>query len=99
MNEQAQTPPTPTTPPPGNSPEARTADGTLIDQGQAPDANSQSNDPPVDPAKGPNGENQPSGAPEAYAAFTVPEGQTLDPATLESATPIFRELGLDQAAA
>lgn len=36
--------------------------------------------------------------PDKYE-FTVPEGQTLDAALIDSATPIFRELGLDQAGA
>lgn len=35
-------------------------------------------------------------APDAYAAFTAPEGFTLDPKAIEAATPIFKELGLTQ---
>lgn len=38
-------------------------------------------------------------APEAYEAFTLPEGMVLDDATLAIATPVFREAGLDQAKA
>jgi len=33
---------------------------------------------------------------ETYADFTLPEGLTLDDAQLESATPLFKELGLTQ---
>lgn len=36
--------------------------------------------------------------PEKYE-FTAPEGYTIDPKTIEAATPIFKELGLDQASA
>lgn len=35
-------------------------------------------------------------APDAYAAFTAPEGYTLDPKTIEAASPIFKELNLNQ---
>ena len=45
--------------------------------------------PPVEAAK-------PEGAPEAYAEFTAPEGATLDKETIESAAPLFKELGLSQ---
>lgn len=38
-------------------------------------------------------------APEAYADFKAPEGHTLDKATIDKATPIFKELGLSQDAA
>lgn len=40
-----------------------------------------------------------AGAPEAYADFTAPEGFEIDPTALAEATPIFKELGLDQAKA
>lgn len=33
---------------------------------------------------------------ETYADFTMPEGMTLDPAQLEAAAPLFKELGLNQ---
>lgn len=35
-------------------------------------------------------------APDTYADFTVPEGTDIDVATLEAATPLFKELGLTQ---
>ena len=36
------------------------------------------------------------GAPEKYADFKAPEGFEIDKATLESALPVFKELGLGQ---
>lgn len=48
---------------------------------------SQKVDPPV------------AGAPDKYEAFTAPEGVTLDQAQLDAALPIFKDLGLTQAAA
>jgi hypothetical protein len=36
------------------------------------------------------------GEPEQYAAFDVPDGMTLDDGLLAQATPVFRELNLDQ---
>ena len=40
-----------------------------------------------------------SAAPEKYADFKAPDGYTIDPKTIEAATPIFKELGLSQEAA
>lgn len=37
-----------------------------------------------------------TGAPEEYEAFTMPEGMEADSALLESASPVFKELGLNQ---
>ena len=70
-----------------NSPEARTETGEIIDRSK-----------PVEPAGNPTEPPKPEsvGAPKAYADFSIPEGHTLDAATIESATPIFRELGLSQ---
>ena len=69
-----------------NDPAARTETGEIIDRSK-----------PTEPAGNP-AEPKPEsvGAPEAYADFSIPEGHTLDAATIESATPIFRELGLSQ---
>lgn len=68
-----------------NSPEARTETGEIIDQSR-----------PAEPAGDkPTAEPKPA-VPESYTDFSVPEGHTLDAATIESATPIFRELGLSQ---
>lgn len=51
------------------------------------------------PAEGdkPAATTQPA-VPDKYE-FTVPEGTTIDPAAIEAATPIFKELGLSQEAA
>lgn len=70
----------PTTTPPAQT---LNPDGT-----PAPTSTSNPQDPPkpTDSAK----------APDAYTAFTPPEGYTLDPKAIEAATPIFKELGLTQ---
>lgn len=57
-----------------------------------------------DPAKPADGtsllnegeEAPPAGAPEAYTDFKVPDGYTLDKATLAEAAPIFKEMNLSQ---
>lgn len=75
--------PTPT--PLANDPAARTETGEIIDRSATP------------PANEPTPEAKPeSAAPATYTDFSVPEGHTLDAAAIESATPIFRELGLSQ---
>ena len=66
-----------------NTPEARTETGEIKDQSQI--------EPEV---KAPEGEGT-SGPPEKYEF----KGEGLDPKLLEEASPIFKELGLDQAAA
>lgn len=42
-----------------------------------------------------NGEGA-GGAPETYGDFTLPDGMAADSGLLEQATPLFRELGLNQ---
>jgi hypothetical protein len=70
----------------GTTPPALNPDGTP--------AQTSTSKPPEKPA---DGTKPPAtGAPEAYAAFTAPDGYTLDPKTIEAATPIFKELGLTQ---
>lgn len=77
------------TEPLGNSPEARTPTGEIVDQ-SAP-VTSQTDSTNVDtPAPR---------VPETYAAFSAPEGLAIDPALIEQAAPIFKELGLNQAQA
>lgn len=89
----------------------RAPDGTILDQSSTqpttstptqtnPDSPSTSNsNPPVDPnAPKPAVSPTAPAVPERYE-FKAPEGQTLDPAVVDRATPIFRELGLDNAAA
>ena len=92
MTDATTTIETPTTPmtetPLANEPAARTETGEIIDRSK-----------PTEPAgdkPAPAATDKSVGAPEAYADFSIPEGHTLDAATLESATPIFRELGLSQ---
>lgn len=74
-------------PPLANSPEARTDTGEIIDRSKS----AEPADGPAEPKPG-----EPTAAPEAYAEFKLPDGNTLDAGTLESATPIFKELGLSQ---
>ena len=82
---QTQTPPLP------NDPAARTADGTLKDAQTLttpePKVEPKADDKPIAPT-----------VPEKYD-FKAPEGQSLDAALVERATPIFKELGLTQDAA
>lgn len=77
--------PTPTNPPLANDPAARTETGEIIDRSATPPANESA------PESKPE-----SAVPESYTDFSVPEGHTLDAAAIESATPLFRELGLSQ---
>jgi len=79
-----------TTPPLPNDPAARTADGTLKDA-QAPASTT------TEPKAEPKPDAKPT-VPEKYD-FKPPEGQKLDDALVEKATPIFKELGLTQDAA
>ena len=90
MAEEATTPaatePTPAAPPETNPP-SPTPD-TLLGK----------------PGEGTQGEGtqtaeKPTGAPEAYAAFTVPEGFTLDQALVDQFAPLFKESNLSQEAA
>jgi hypothetical protein len=69
-----------------NTPEARTPTGDLIDQGTPA--------VPVDPTLAAT-EAKPPVVPETYD-FKAPEGYTLDPKVIETASPIFKELGLTQ---
>lgn len=75
-----------------NSTDARTPDGTIIDQGNpaVPPVETKPNEPaaPAEPKPEPV-------VPETYD-FRAPEGATLDTAAIERATPIFKELGLTQ---
>ena len=85
--------PEPTLP---NAQASRTADGTLKDQSQpepSPPTETKPHEPDPKPAAEPP--SKPT-APDSYT-FKAPEGRELDRALLDSATPIFRELGLDQA--
>jgi len=48
------------------------------------------------PADAPAEPEKPAGAPEAYEAFTLPEGEALDEAVLPQVQDLFKELGLPQ---
>jgi hypothetical protein len=77
------------TPPATNTPEARTPDGTIKDQ-----STTTFTDPKNDTATTTATTTAPT-VPDAYT-FKIPEGATLDNKLVESATPIFKELGLNQ---
>jgi len=86
------------TPPLTNSEAARTPDGTLKDQSTST-STSTAEPKKDDGATVSKSDAAKSGAPEKYDAFSAPEGRTLDAALVDKATPIFKELGLDQASA
>jgi hypothetical protein len=46
-----------------------------------------------------DGDKAPTGAPEKYEDFKLPEGLKLEPKALEAATAVFKDLNLDQAGA
>jgi hypothetical protein len=64
----------------------------LRDQSQTTSTASQSNDAPAPTSTEPPARQ----VPESYT-FTAPEGRTVDKALVDRATPVFKELGLDQA--
>lgn len=99
-------------PPLANSPDARTPDGTIKDQGTPP-TNAGSSPTPPDGQTPPKTETPPKsptdgktavtdtgkppeGAPEAYADFKAPDGYEIDKAAMAKALPIFKELNLSQ---
>lgn len=102
MSENTQTTETPTTPttvaPLPNSTEARTADGTLLDQAVPP---SSTTTPSTEPTKTPDEKvaTPETVVPETYAEFKAPEGYTLSKELIENAVPLFKEAGLSQEAA
>lgn len=99
-DQSSQTPSndvTPATPPPSvpdQSIPQRDPQGNLLE----PKPTSEQTSTPT-PTPEPKPADAKSGAPEAYTAFTAPEGYTLDQATIDAATPIFKDLGLTQAQA
>ena len=104
MSDQSDltlTPP-PQTPLP-NDPAARSATGEILEPSQIPPTPPKppSEAPPSEPTSTPKPEAKPDApaAPDAYTAFTAPDGYTINAKTIEAATPIFKELGLNQAQA
>lgn len=95
----------PPTPPMPNDSAARSPTGEILEPSQiaanqtaapippSPTPSPPAASPPTSTPKPPEAP-KPSDAP--YAAFTAPEGYTLDPKAIEAATPIFKELGLTQ---
>lgn len=96
MSDVTVTTETPTTPtmeaPLPNSPEARTEDGSLKSPATTPSTETTTLTTKETPSK-------PEGAPEKYETFKAPEGYELGADLIEAATPIFKELGLNQDAA
>lgn len=89
----------------------RTEDGTLKDQSQSQqqDSKSTGKEESAEKSKGntlltkesekAEGEKKAdakAGAPEKYEDFKAPEGFEIDKATLDKATPMFKEMGLSQ---
>jgi hypothetical protein len=84
-------------PAPGNTPEARTPDGTLIDQSKPPASTTPT--PETKPEIKPEGEVKPevvAGAPEKYADFKLPEGFKLDDKVLPEVQTAFKDMNLTQ---
>ena len=66
------------------------AAATTLTADKAPEA------PPESQDAAPEAETKPAGAPEAYEAFTAPEGTTLDQAAIDAFSPVARDLNLTQ---
>src|ERR1700690_2249897 len=93
MPEAAAAPPPapdlapPTNPPLGNDPTTRAVDGTIKDPATPPTTDAKAT--AKEPAKA-------AAVPEKYD-FKPPEGQKIDDKLVAEATPVFKELGLDNA--
>ena len=103
--------PTTETPPPMNTTEARTTDGTIKDQASTTTPSTEiaaktepsllnQGDKTVEPKVEAKTEDKKPGdktaAPEKYEPFKAPEGYEYDPKSLEEVGPIFKDLGLTQ---
>jgi hypothetical protein len=111
MSETFSNQPDPQTPPPPQTPDPaipqRDPQGNLLEPGQTakptPTPEPKTPDPSTSPQtstqKDPKVEGKTEGAPEKYSDFSAPDGYTIDPKVIESATPIFKELGLSQESA
>lgn len=100
--ETLTTPTTPSAPTPlPNDAAARSPTGEILEPSQikptTPEAKPQNPDgTPAQTSTEPKPDDKPAPAPDAYTAFTAPDGYALDPKAIEAATPIFKELGLTQ---
>jgi hypothetical protein len=100
-------------PPAANTSEARTTDGTLIDQSasttpsptdQKPSTEGDSfltgkDAPKPEAAAAPKADGGLTTVPEKYEDFKVPDGYAFDPESLSAATTLFKDIGLSQEAA
>jgi hypothetical protein len=89
------------TQPLGNETTVRDESGTIKDPAALaakPDSTTSSTttDPKSDEPKDKTKTEAATGAPEKYETFKAPEGITLDDKLIESAAPLFKELGLSQ---
>lgn len=81
-----------------NDPAARSPTGEILDPSAietkptTPSANPEA--PPAPTSTDPKPE--PPKVPDAYTAFTAPDGYTISKEVIDAATPIFKELGLNQ---
>lgn len=88
-----QTPPVET--PPANSEAARNPDGSLKDAQTTVVEQKPTETKPTETPK-PDDKKPSEGAPEKYADFKGVDDKPLDPKLVEAATPIFKDLGLNQ---
>lgn len=90
--------PQPTTIPAANTQEARLPSGEIRDLQATSTTPTDGQTTSSDSTKT-EGEKPPVQAPEAYTAFTAPDGHKIDAKLVSEAMPIFKELNLDQASA
>lgn len=94
MAEETSTTPSVTQ---GNAPEARTPEGTIVDQQTSQPVTTPEAKPAeaAKPAEGEAKKPDASAVPEKYE-LKAPEGATLDEKLVAEATPLFKELGITQ---
>jgi len=77
--------------------EAPQTDAPLLGDSQTSESAAPGETPITEtPASEASGEGQPSGAPETYETFKMPEGVEYDTALFEKVSPVFKELNLTQ---
>lgn len=100
MNDQTQDQTQQTTETLANNPEARTQDGTLKDQSQTTQTDTQSQAKAEgDKSAEAKADDKVTAVPEKYEAFKLPEGMQLSEKAAGEASTVFKELGLSQDAA